>query len=344
MYTFLSNNAKFREYSSKFWAVVMMQLLSIVFCSFALLASIAEDFIDGSKVNILDKLATVQDVLLIIFAILFIVSWLYLCKIFYIIYGSLYHLRKKRFLKYTKMAGWFYEKFFHKSFYETNYRERKNFKLSTFKGLSDEQQKRIKEGGIMLLLYHDNADYTRIVSDFIIETISAGETIDYFTTYKSPIEMCRTFSDDQIQNVAKKLSIIDSFSPHYAFDDKVVKFAKDKYSKKGFMFYNADSFAEIHTAANDSWYRFRKVCEEEEKNEYRIPHRTVYDTLSSLIRFSSEEQYFVFLRHVASSEKSYGMITVIIEPLSLKDDLRNDLIRMADTVIEYSINGMRITK
>lgn len=54
--------------------------------------------------------------------------------------------------------------------------------------------------------------------------------------------------------------------------------------------------------------------------------------------------YFLFLRHVISSEKSYGMITTIIEPKSLESALKNELIRMADVVIEYSPAGFTLVK
>ena len=155
--------------------------------------------------------------------------------------------------------------------------------------------------------------------------------------------MCRSFKDDEISNITKHLSIIDCFSTHYSFDDKVVKFHKQEFSSKGFRFFNAESFADVHTAANDSWYRFRKVCKDEE-NQYRIPHRTIYDTMSSLIRFSSEELYFLFLRHVIASEKSYGMISLFIEPISLENNLKNDLIRMADIVIEYNQTSFKLIK
>lgn len=313
----------------------MLQLVSVVSCSCALLFEMLQDSIAANHPGLGFVLSKAETFCLYLFSIILIASWLYLCKVFYTIFGSLYHLRKKRFLKYTKLFGWFYEKFLHKSFYEKNYRERTVFKVNSFLGVADEQLQKVKHGGTILLLYQDNVEYGHTLANYIAETIADGETIDCITTYKSPVELCSYFSDDQVPMVTKRLSIIDCFTSHYSFDDKVVKFAKEEYSHKGYKFYKADSFAEIHTSTNDSWYRFRKVCEAEE-NLYRIPHRTIYDTLSSLIRFSSEELYFLFLRHVISSEKSYGMISLIIEPISLKEELKNDLIRMADIVIEYN--------
>lgn len=339
LYTFLSNNPKFREFSPKFWATVMLQLIAIVCCSFALLFNMSENYLyPNFSIDFVHQLTSF---FLLLFAVFFISSWLYLCRIFYIIYGSLYHMRKRRFLKYTKLFGWFYEKFLHKSFYETNYRKRTNFKNNCFANISDKDFKKLKNGGTILLLYEDKYDYSELIQDYIIGTIDSQETIDYVSTYKTPIELCKKLDKkkpdpETFKIITKRLSIIDCFAPHYAFDDKVIKYEKEVYSEKGYKFFEAESFADIHTAANNSWYRFRKLCKDEENNQYRIPHRTIYDTLSSLIRFSSEEQYFLFLRHVIYSEKSYGMISLIIEPKTLKNELKNDLIRMADIIIEVS--------
>lgn len=321
----------------------MLQLIAMVLCSGALLFEMLQINLGSNNTTSYAIICQLKDFCLFGFMTVFIISWLYLCKVFYIIYGSLYHLRKKRFLKYTKFFGWIYEKFFHKSFYEKNYRQRTSIKIDSLTNISEDYLQRVKNGGTILLLYQDELDYETFISNYIVETIKDKETIDYISTYKSPVELCSCFSDEQIQEIVKRLSIVDCFSPHYSFDDKVVKFAKNDYVQKGFKFYSADSFAEIHTAANNSWYRFRKNCKQEE-NMYRIPHRTIYDTLSSLIRFSSEELYFLFLRHVISSEKSYGMISLIMEPISLKDELKNELIRMADVVIKYDNTGMKAIK
>ena len=293
----------------------MLQLLAVISCSIALLLSLVDNYL--KTIYGRTYFQVVSKIFIIVFAILFVVSWLNLCRIFYIIFGSLYHLRKKRFLKYTKLI------------------ERRTLMINSLSINSEELSKRIKKGGTILLLYEDTTDYSKLIFDFIIETINDQETVDYVSTFRTPIELCKYFSTDQITKVTKKLSIIDCFTPHYSFDDKVIKYKKDEYSKMGFKFYKAESFAEIHTATNNSWYRFRDICKSEE-NQFRIPHRTVYDTLSSLIRFSSEELYVLFLRHVIYSEKNYGMISLIVEPSSLKDDIKNDLKRMADIVIEYN--------
>ena len=52
----------------------------------------------------------------------------------------------------------------------------------------------------------------------------------------------------------------------------------------------------------------------------------------------------MFLRHVIASEKSYGMISLFIEPISLENNLKNDLIRMADIVIEYNQTSFKLIK
>lgn len=320
----------------------MLQLLAMVSCSFTLLFEQLLQ-IPFTNNSILAIIKILNYALLYSFLILYIFSWLHLCRVFYIIFGSLYHLRKKRFLKYTKPVSWIYEKFFHKEFYEKNYRLRATFQSAPIQGVEPNVFQRVISGGTILLLYDDKVSCSSLVSDFVKATINVNETIDYITTYKSPIDLCNTFSDSEIVDVTRRLSIIDCFTPHYGFDDKVVKYEKQDFKQKGFVFFEAASFSEVHTAANNSWYRFRKVCKNEE-NSYRIPHRTVYDTLSSLIRFSSEELYLLFLRHVISSEKAYGMIFLIIEPSSLALELKNDLIRMADIVLELDDSGISVSK
>lgn len=342
LYTFLSNNSKFREFGKKFWTTVMLQLISIIFCAGALVIETIKNSLmcKNSKFLLGNK---IYSLFIIVFLLFYTASWIYMCKIFYTMYGSLYHLRKKRFIKYTRPIAWFYEKFIHKTFYEKNYRDRTTLHFDMFKGIDVSKLQKLQNGGTVVLLYEDSVQYSEVITEYIRAAIKDGDTVDYITTYKSPLELCRSFKDDEISNITKHLSIIDCFSTHYSFDDKVVKFHKQEFSSKGFRFFNAESFADVHTAANDSWYRFRKVCKDEE-NQYRIPHRTIYDTMSSLIRFSSEELYFLFLRHVIASEKSYGMISLFIEPISLENNLKNDLIRMADIVIEYNQTSFKLIK
>lgn len=342
LYTFLSNNSKFREFGKKFWATVMLQIISIIFCTGALFVETIKNSL-MRKLSIISLSNKIYDLFIITFLLFYTASWIYMCKIFYTMYGSLYHLRKKRFIKYIQPVAWFYEKFIHKASYEKIYRDGIALHFDMFKGIDVSKLKKLKNGGTVVLLYENSAQYSDIITEYIKTSIKDGDTVDYITTYKSPLELCKSFKNDEISNITKHLSIIDCFSTHYSFDDKIVKFQKQEFSSKGFMFFNAESFADVHTAANDSWYRFRKVCKDEE-NQYRIPHRTIYDTMSSLIKFSSEELYFLFLRHVIASEKSYGMISLFIEPISLENSLKNDLIRMADIVIEYNQASFKLVK
>ena len=342
LYTFLTNSPRFREFGKQFWITVFLQLLAVLSCSFSLVFDTISIQFDP-QTKLYQIMQYVCNVSTHAFFFFFVSAWIYLCKIFYLIFGSLYHLRRKRFVKYTKPVAWIYEHFFHKKFYEVNVRQRRDLSSNAFNGVDSKVLQRIKDGGVILIFYSDVSNYSNFISNYIMETIQNDETVDFITTYKNPIELCRAISDKDISKLTRKLSIIDCFSSHYAFDDKVVKYEKQNYSQKGFRFYNADTFSEIHTATNDSWYRFRKLCKTEE-NSYRIPHRTIYDTLSSLINFSSEELYFLFLHHVFSSEKSYKMISTILEPNTLKVDLKNNLIRMADIVLEYDNNTFTLLK
>lgn len=224
-----------------------------------------------------------------------------------------------------------------------HYRSREQDKVLLFQNVNMDLFEKVRKGGCVLVFYDDLYDPIEDIADLVRNTVACGETIDYISTYRTPIIFCDKFRESELENITKKLSIIDCFTPHYGFDDKVVKFKKQEYSQKGFVFFDANSFADVHTAANNSWYRFRKMCRHQE-NEYRVPHRTIYDTLSSLIRFSSEEQYFVFLRHVIASEKEYGMVSIILEPMTLSKEIKGDLVRMADIALEFSQNEKKTIK
>ena len=340
-YAFLSNNPKYREFSGKFGISAILQLISIINCSFLVLISQLNISFSSHHIicNILQISSNIITYIVILF---FIIGWLYLGRVFYVIYGSIYHMRRKRFIKYSKLFTGIYEKFFHEKFYETTWRKRTSLNINTLPTNSHEKTlKNIKDGVSILLLYNSSFDIQSTLTNYIIESIDAEETVDLVTTFRSPLDIIHKISelygDNKIPEISKKISIIDCFSPYYAFDDKVLKLDKKNYTKKGLKFYEADSFASIHTAANSSWYRFRNELKKIEGNTYRIPHRTIYDTLSSLIRFSSEEQYFLFLRHVINSEKSYGMISLIIEPSTLNPNIKEELMCMVDIVIESNL-------
>lgn len=101
LYTFLSNNSKFREFGKKFWTTVMLQLISIIFCAGALVIETIKNSLmcKNSKFLLGNK---IYSLFIIVFLLFYTASWIYMCKIFYTMYGSLYHLRKKRFIKYTR--------------------------------------------------------------------------------------------------------------------------------------------------------------------------------------------------------------------------------------------------
>lgn len=233
LYTLLANNKKFREFSKKLWSVVMLQLIAVLNCTGLL---IINHFLNQATTQAnqqastqatqttLSVIQSIGDVFTYIMFVSFLLSWIMLCKEFFLIYGSLYHLRKKRFLKYTKPVAWIYEKFFHKSFYETNYRSRDNFTFHSFIGVDGSKLQKLKNGGTILLLCDDSVDYSSVISSYIKETIHSSETVDFVSTYKAPVEICNTFKESDIPSITKHLSIIDCFSAHYAFDDKIIKY------------------------------------------------------------------------------------------------------------------------
>ena len=336
LYTFLSNSSRFREFGRKFGKFVILQSVAILCCALLIfIEQISSNISNIPSLNVVNEIFNiVGHILMYLLIFFFTLSWIYLNYVFYTIYGSLYYMRKTRFLKYTRPIAWIYEKFFHKKSYEKLYRERT---LLSVKCLEKIKWDMVNHGGSILILYDTGVDYTDLIAEYIQEVVENEETVDYVAVARHPLEVIQKISkkvsDKDISKIARKLSIIDCFSPHYSFDDKILKFSREEWEEKGFVFYKADSFASIHTAANSSWYRFREQCKSED-NRFRIPHRTVFHMLSSLIRLSSEEQFFLYLRHVLASEKAYGMITLLIEPQNIDIKIKNDLINSVDIVLE----------
>ena len=316
----------------------------MLLCSTLLItARLKENFCDD--LGVLKNINFAESAFKYALIILFVFSWLYLCRVFYLIFGSLYFMRKKRFLKYTHIVSWIHEKFFFKEQYETSYRKRT---MINMRCLPNVDLSSLSDGGSILVLYSDDSsDCINFINSYIVETLTNNETLDFVATVRQPLEVLDYISsqvdDHQLPKISKKISIIDCYSPHYAFDDKVLKIHKKRWINKGFKFFEAESFAGIHTAANSSWYRFRSQCKTED-NQFRVPHRTIFHTLSSLIRYSSEEQFFLYLRHMLSSEKFYGMITLLIEPMSLKPDTKNELQQIVDVVLEMKSDSIEVKK
>ena len=114
LYTFLSNHPKFREFSIDFGRCVFINLAAGVCCA-AMLLAVNLNLAVSNLILKYTKLA---------FATIYAIGWVYLTVIFYQIYGSLYHMKTKAFLKHTWMFKWFYN-VCQKKHYEINHEERK---------------------------------------------------------------------------------------------------------------------------------------------------------------------------------------------------------------------------
>ena len=338
LYTFLSNNSKFREFGKRFVPFVILQLISTLIAAFLMFVYQTNTYLDSGNAE--NTLRTSQKVLEFLVIITFISGWIYLFSVFYKIFGSLYYMRTKRLWKHIKPLSWFHNTFSHRKPQNTSYEDcclpRTQIKTNLFPQNSLDK---INKGGSILLFYDISVDCDEIIVKYIKEVIANSETVDYISVLQQPLIIANKIKDttatDKLKAITDRLSIIDCFSPHYAFDDKSFEKDKNNLTAYGFMFYDAYSFAELHSAINTSYGRFKEICKKE-NNLIRKPHRTIVPNLSSLIRFSSEEQYLLYLRHMLSSEKSYEMITLLIEPITMKDDIKNELIISFDVVLQLN--------
>ena len=189
-----------------------------------------------------------------------------------------------------------------------------------------------------MILFDDYFPVDDFIKTYIDNSISIGETIDYVTAARSPLGVCNMLNEKSAANELHcNLAVIDCFSPLYAFDDMAYQRTIEHNAKKGYLYFTAKSFAGIHAAITSSWHAFRKRQAKLYKS--RLPHRSIYFALSSLMLRSSEDQFISFINHVTASEKIYGTITMLLEPATLDDQVKSVLKRASCAVILAKADG-----
>jgi len=102
----------------------------------------------------------------------------------------------------------------------------------------------------------------------------------------------------------------------------------------------AKSLIEIHSSAMEAWYIHKNRLLSNTGKLLRRPHRMVYDHLSALLNFTTTENLIEYFTHLISSEKSYGMFTVILEYSSTDEQILTNLRQLTDCVlIAHNDNG-----
>ena len=81
-------------------------------------------------------------------------------------------------------------------------------------------------------------------------------------------------------------------------------------------------------------FKIIKKNEKAKSKNNRRPNRMVYDSLSTLQDVSSPEQITIFFNHSIPAEKSYKMVTFIIE-YDDANEVLTQLKRSVDAIIEF---------
>lgn len=276
--------------------------------------------------------------ILIIAMIVFIFGWVILLLGFWRIYGRIYHMRQKRFMKHIPFISKIYLFFKRKDLYIGAMKERRCFSLKPF-NLHDNEIDQAKKNGASIFIFGDvEVNLSRIAMDILVEGLKNGETGDYVCCQRPPGHIWQEIAShyDLEDHKDTKPTFIDAYTQNFGFSDEIFKLNTNELTEKdggtGLTVIPARTIASIHTASNTSWYINRK-----DSRGKRNPHRMIYDRLSSLIAFSGIEHINSFIRHFMVAEKFYGMITIIVETRNSPMEMINTIYDLADYVIEYEI-------
>lgn len=114
LYTLLSNNKKFREFSKRLWSVVMLQLNAVLNCTGLLIVDyLSNKSFSNSSLIVIN---IVGDVLTYIMFISFLLSWLILCKEFFYLWQSISFTKEKILEIHLNRLLGFMKSFFIKHF------------------------------------------------------------------------------------------------------------------------------------------------------------------------------------------------------------------------------------
>lgn len=328
LYAFFAKEARLREGAERLLLVIFLIGISALLSTVALMATF-----NGHDSTAVWSLNSAM--------VMFFCGWGVLLFNFWKIYGRLYHMRQKRFWKYVPPFFWVY-KLLPKR-YAFNILERESFTLRPY-DLTETERQNFFKGATIFILGDSRVDLTRIAIDLLVDGLQNKETGDYVCCHRPPDQVWQDIVSGYPSMVRAdiKPTFIDAYSPNFGFDDEVLKEKlanlRDTSGGLGIHIISARTVAGIHTAGNTSWYINKKKVVGAGP---RRPHRTVYDRLSALSPFSSVEQINNYIHHFMAAEKTYGMITIIIETFDSPKEIIATVSDLADYVIEYTAEAAK---
>lgn len=233
--------------------------------------------------------------------------------------------------------------------YISSMQKRSNF---SFFGIEfDEKMKNAIIGGGSVLIISENSTsdiVKKATMKFLLDGMVANETVDYVTVDQHPFKVkenldnCATNRSINLNSYAKDdFLIIDAFSPNYGFDEDIVVKNSESILNE-ICVIKARSLMDIHSSAMKAWYIHKDRLKKNTGKTLRRPHRMVYDHLSRLLGNETQDDLINYYTHLISSEKAYGMITVIIEYKNTNEIVLNTLKQLVDIVFQVNNNNGKI--
>lgn len=262
------------------------------------------------SVRIARKPAVISvELFVIAFAVLFV-------SVFLRTYNQIYNLREDKIWKYFGPIRWFKNLFVPRKHYETR-PEARTIGSDDFKPLraligGDVQI--LKDGGSILLSGFPLAWAEKLTADLVAERLTAGDTVSYVCANKHPLDVWRAIKEQKIEGSKKRnMVFIDAYTPQFAFtDDDIMKTNDEQLKSEGVHLVKAKGYAGLHTSMARA-FNLIKSQDKKVGGAVRRPELNIYSHTSALALFESVEQFQIFWRHVIPSEKSYKMVTVLIE-------------------------------
>lgn len=344
-----------KDYRLKAGSNSLLIILFTLCCStlLALFAALSQKF--PIQINLLNWIVIDTFTLLSLSVILFIVSLLGLFWVFLKAYSRIYHLKEKRYLKYIFPFRLLTNLLRSLKKYELGLgmESRKEdpiiFKSLPFK-FTTEEIKIINEGYSFLFVGKSNIDMCNLALQLLIDGLENDETANYVCVDKHPIAIWNNAKSihPHIKEKNHDIVFIDGYSPNYGFDDEILAERLAEFPRDGVQIVTGKTIAGIHSATGDA-FKLIKKKEKAKSKDRRRPNRMVYDSLSTLQDVTSPEQIRIFFNHSIPAEKSYKMVTFIIEYDDPDNEILTQLKRSVDAIIEFKadINGeikLKITK
>lgn len=282
-------------------------------------------------------------------------------------YNEVYNLRTNKFYKYFKPVRWVRSWFANDKSYEFSFQEREyevgkcvlmanlfsdsaGERTTADKERINSEKERIKKGASILITGTVTASVIEKVVEWMVKRLDKNETASYVVCDRHPYAIWEQLNVNGLEKqrdgvpLSNSIVLVDVFTPAFGFTDDIHMERDRELDSHGISVVKAKTFAGLHTAVNKAFNIIKQKDKEQKNKKVRRASVMVYDRTSALCDTESVEQFRVFWRHVIPSERSYGMITVIIEDALAGDAVNKPLKELVDFVLEYNASDGKFTR